>query len=65
MEFCQKKKEDLKPELVCCWTQEFLRSEDMGVLEQHVIHAVCETSVRDLGAEFSLFGDNFQDRRRT
>lgn len=63
LEFCQKKK-DLKPELMCCWTQELLRSEDMGVLEKHVIRAVCEGSMRDLlGAELSLCGDNFQDRR--
>lgn len=60
------KKEDLKPELMCCWTQELLRSGDMGVLEKHVIRAVCEGSMRDLlGAELSLCGDNFQDRRRT
>lgn len=66
VEFCQKKKEDLKPELVCCWTQELLRSEDVGVLEQHVIHAVCEGFMRNLlGAELSLFGDSFQFRRRT
>lgn len=66
VEFCQRKKEDLKPKLMCCWTQELLRSEDMGVLEKRVIRAVCEGSMRDLlGAELLLWGDNVQDRRRT
>lgn len=65
VEFCQREKEDLKPELMCCWTQELLRSEDMGVLEKHVLCAVCEGSMRDLpGAELSLCGHNFQGRRR-
>lgn len=29
VEFCQRKKEVLKPELMCWWTLELLRSEDM------------------------------------
>lgn len=66
VEFCQRKKEDLKSELMCCWTQELLRSEDVGVLEKCVIRAVCEGSMRDLlGAELFLWGDSFQGRRRT
>lgn len=41
---CQRRKEDLKPELVCWWNQQLLRSEDTGVSEKSVTHAASEVS---------------------
>lgn len=44
VELCQRRKEDLKPVLVCWWNQQLLRSEDAGALEKCAIRAASEGS---------------------
>lgn len=45
VELCQRRKEDLKPELMCWWNQQLLRLENMGALEKCAIHAASEGSI--------------------
>lgn len=66
VEFCQRKKRGFEARTHVLVDPGASEIRGYGVLEKCVICAVCEGSMRDLlEAELFLWGESFQDRRRT